>query len=189
MTPPTTYPQIRDGFTFSGLFGCRPLNGLSWYWSCLANLENLRLAADSYRPRWWVAPKNFFDPAGTNDTNIEPGKTAFYEFQVKEGSWLWGLQFAVFNDDLNQSEFSVVIRQGNDLPFFDRPMTGQGIYSGSPVNAFNTLRPPVDLLPEPRLIIAPAQLHVEVSNDSDPADDDNAVSCQLLMLFAEPKCL
>jgi hypothetical protein len=45
----------------------------------------------------------------------------------------------------------------------------------------------VDLLSEPRLIISPAQLHVEISNDSDPANVEAAISCQLLLLFAEPK--
>lgn len=184
---PTNYPQIIDGFSFSGLFGTRPLNGLSWYCSCLANLSELRLAADSYRPRWWVVPKNFTDSNNTGSANIEPGKTAFEEFQVKEGSWLWGLQFAVFNDTVDQSSFSVVIRQGSDLPFIDRVMTASGIYAGSPVDPFNTLKPAVDLLPQPRLIIPPTQLHVEVSNDSDPADAESAVSCQLLLLFAEPK--
>jgi len=188
MSPqPTNYPQIIDGFCYSGLFGVRPLNGLSWYWSCLANLEDLRLAADSYRPRSWVVPKNFTDPANTNSANIEPGKTVFYEFQVKPGSFLWGIQFSVFNDDVDQTQFSVIVRQGSDLPFFDRVLAASAIYAGSPVDAFNTLKPPVDLLPKPRLIIPPAQLHVEVSNDSDPAEADNAVSCQLLLLFAEPK--
>ncbi len=187
MTSPTNYPQIIDGFCFSGIYGMRPFNGLSWFWSCLANMEDLRLAADSYRPRQWVAPKNFLESGNTNSANILPGQTNFLEFQVKEGSFLWGLQFAVYNDTLSQSSFSVVIRQGSDLPFFDRVLTAAGIYSGSPVDPFNTLKPPVDLLPQPRLIIPPTQLHVEVSNDSDPANDEDAVSCQLLMLFAEPK--
>jgi len=189
MIQPTNYPQIIDGFCYSGLFGTRPLNGLNWYWSCLANLEDLRLAADSYRPRWWCVPKNFFDSNNTSSANIEPGKTVFYEFQVQPGSWLWGLQFAVNNDELAQSKFSVMIRQGDDLPFFDRVIAASGIYSGPTAtsSAFNTLKPAVDPLPFPRLIIPPAQLHVEVSNDSDPGDANNAVSCQLLMLFAEPK--
>ena len=183
----TNYPQIFDGFCYSGLFGTRPLTGMSWYWNCLAQMEDLRLVADNYRPRWWCVPKNFTDSANTNSANIAPGKTVFYEFQVMPGSWVWGLQFAVFNDDLHQNKFSVMIRQGSDLPFFDRVMAASGIYNGSPVDPFNTMKPAVFPLPQPRLIIPPAQLHVEVSNDSDPADDDSAVSCQLLILVAEPK--
>jgi hypothetical protein len=184
---PTNYPQILDGFCYSGLFGLRPNNRLSWYWRSLAELEDLRLAADSYRPRWWTVPKNFIDQNNANAANIAPGKTAFYEFLVKPGSWLWGLQFAVLNDTLSQSVFSVVIRQGSDLPLLDRVMTASGIFSGSPVDPFNTLQPAVSLLTKPRLIIDPAQLHCEVSNDSNPANSEDAVSCQLLLLFAEPK--
>jgi hypothetical protein len=190
----TNYPQIPDGFCYSGLFGLRPNNGLSWYWSCLANLEDLRLAADSYRPRHWVVPKNFIEPLNTNSANIEPGKTIFYEFQVKEGSWLWGMQFSAripdaetVNEDLSNTRFSVVVRQGVDLPFSDRPMVTSAVYSGDSAEPFNTLKPQVNLLPQPRLIIPPAQLHVELSNDADPANDDFAVSCQLVLLFAEPK--
>jgi hypothetical protein len=184
----SNYPQILDGFCYSGLFGTRPLNRMSWYWRCLANMEDLRLAADSYRPRWWTVPKNFLDSANPGSVNIAPGKTVFYEFQVKPGSWLWGLQFSVLANVLDQSVFSVIIRQGSDLPFLDRVMTASGIYSGSPIDPFNTLKPPVDLLPEPRLILSPAQLHVEVSNDQ-PLDDVESVgaSCQLLLMFAEPK--
>ena len=184
------YPQILDGFCYAGIFGARPLTGLSWYWNCLANMEDLRLMADSYRPRWWTVPKNFTDSANTNSANIEPGKTFFYEFQVVPGSWIWGLQFSVFDDDLEQLQFSVMIRQGTDLPFFDRVFAASGIYSGSQVDPFNTLKPSLRFLSQPRLIIPPAQIHVEVSNDADPADSDNAVSCQLLILVAEPKvCL
>ena len=150
-------------------------------------MEDLRLAADSYKPRWWTVPKNFLDQANTNNTNIAPGKTSFLEFQVKEGSWLWGLQFAVFNDQLDQSLFSVMIRQGSEMPFFDRVMTASGIYEGNPVDPFNTLLPPVSLFPEPRLILPPTQLHVELSNDANPGDVESSVSCQLLLLFAEPK--
>ena len=85
----TNYPQLIDGFCYSGLFGTRPLNGMSWYWQALGNLEDLRLAADSYRPRQWVVPKDFLNTNNANNANILPGKTSFYEFQVKEGSWLW----------------------------------------------------------------------------------------------------
>ncbi len=190
----TNYPQILDGFCYSGLFGTRPLNGLNWYWSCLGNMEDLRLAADSYRPRQWVVPKNFIEPSNTNSANILPGKTVFYEFQVKEGSWLWGMQFSAritnidgFDPELSNTQFSGVVRQGSDLPFMDRPMVCSGIYSGLSSEPFNMLKPPVDLLPLPRLIIPPAQLHVELSNDADPANEDFAVSVQLVLLFAEPK--
>jgi len=189
MTHPTNYPQIIDGFSYSGLYGLRPLNHLSWYWACLHNLETLRIAADSYRPRHWVVPKNFLDPNNPNNGNILPGKTVFYEFQVKEGSWLYGMQFAnTFQPDVPQTKFSVVVRQGSDMPFSDRPMAASAIYQGDPIDSFNTLKPPVNLLPEPRLIVAPSQLHVEISNDADPADVDNfSVSVQLLLLFLEPK--
>jgi len=189
----TNYPQILDGFCYSGLFGTRPLNGLNWYWACLNNLEDLRLAADSYRPRHWVVPKNFLEPANTNSANIEPGKTVFYEFQVKEGSWLWGMQFCARVtideefDEFSNTHFSIVVRQGVDLPFMDRPVVASSIYNGNSADPFNTLKPQVNLLPVPRLIIPPAQLHVEISNDADPADTDFAVSCQLVLLFAEPK--
>ena len=61
------------------------------------------------------------------------------------------------------------------------------LFSGSPVDPFNTVKTPLRLLPEPRLILDPGQIHVELSNDADPADEENAVSCQLILLFAEPK--
>lgn len=187
----SNYPQIIDGFCYSGLFGLRPLNGMSWYWSALANMEDLRVDAASYRPRQWVVPKNFIESANPNGANILPGKTSFYEFQVKEGSWLWGLQFAVFQglggvQVLPQTDFSVIIRQGSDLPFMDRVFTCGGIAAGSPTDPLNTLYPRVNLLHRPRLIIPPCQLHVELSNDLDP-NVLATVSCQLLLCFAEPR--
>jgi hypothetical protein len=182
------YPQILDGFVFTGLFGNRPLNGCSWYWNCLANLENLRAAAEDYRPRQWVVPKDFFNPANANNANIAPGKTVFYEFQVRPGSYLYGLTFAVFNDELSQARFSVVVRESRkEAGLSDRQLAASGFTAGSPVDPFNTLYPPMNLLSEPRLITSPGQIHAEVSNDSDPANVENAVSCQLLLLFAEPK--
>jgi hypothetical protein len=93
----------------------------------------------------------------------------------------------VFEDELGQDKFSVVIRQGSDLPFFDRVMTASGIAAETPTDPFNTLFPPVNLLPEPRLIVSPTQLHVEVSNDQPLDSDSTGASVQLLMLFAEPK--
>ncbi len=186
---PTNYPQIIDGFCFSGLYGLRPLNTSSWYWACLSNLEDLRIAADSYRSRQWVVPKNFIDTNNPNNGNILPGKTVFYEFQVKEGSWLYGMQFAnQFFPNVTQAKFSVVVRQGTDLAFMDRPIAASEIYSGDPIDPFNTLKPPVNLLPKPRLIVPPTQLHVEISNDGDPTDPDNfCQGVQLILLFAEPK--
>ncbi len=182
------YPQIVDGFVYSGLFGTRPLTGLSWYWNCLANMEALRVDADQFRPRQWVVPKNFTDTLNTNNANIQPGRTLFYEFQIRPGSYFWGMQFAVFNDELAQSSFSVIIRETQTgVGFSDRPLACSGIFSGSPIDPFNTLKVPVKLLPEPRLILDPGKIHVELSNDSDPADEESAVSCQLLLLFAEPK--
>lgn len=195
-TPPsevqTNYPQLIDGFCYSGLFGTRPLNRMSWYWQALANMEDLRLAADSYRPRQWIVPRNFLDPANPGNVNIMPGKTVFYEFQVKEGSWFYGWQFAVLQglhgvETVPQSVFSVIMRQGSELPFLDRVMTASGVYSGNPVDPLNTLFPVVNLEHRPRLIIPPCQLHVELSNDSDPISNDQAVSVQLVLLFAEPK--
>jgi hypothetical protein len=169
------------------------LNGLNWHWNALDGMEALRLAADSYRPRHWVVPKNFIEPGNTASANIEPGKTVFYEFQVKEGSWLWGMQFCSRIDIEEQeiegsnTRFSVVVRQGSDLPFSDRPMVASAVYSGDSADPFNTLKPVVQILRPPRLIIPPAQLHVAISNDADPADENFAVSCQLVLLFAEPK--
>jgi hypothetical protein len=185
--PTTNYPQILDGFCYSGLFGNRPLNHLSWYWRCLEKMEDLRLAADSYRPRWYTVPKNFIDLSKNGGGNIRPGETVFYEFQVKEGSWLWGLQFAVLSNDAAQSSYSIVIRQGSELPLTDRPMVASAVFSGNPIDPLNTLNPAVDLLSSPRLIQAPTQLHVEISNDQEPTSEENTISAQLLLLFAEPK--
>lgn len=184
----TNYPQIQDGFCYSGLFGTRPLNHSSWYWSCLANMDDLRLAADSYTPRWWIVPKNFLDPTNPGSVNILNGKTVFYEFQVKPGSFLWGLQFGVSDNGFlaAQASLSVIIRQGSDLPLFDRVMTCSGIASGNPADPLNTLFPAVDLLWKPRLILEPAQIHVEISNNLEPTDP-SLINAQLLMLFAEPK--
>ncbi len=185
--PQSNYPQIIDGFSYATVFGTRPLNGLSWYQQALGNLEELRLAADSYRPRQWVAPKNFFQyVSGAPVSNILAGKTDFYEFQVKQGSWFWGWQFAVFNDALAQNQFSVVMRQGSEMPFLDRVMLASGIYADAATDPWNTLYPAVNLPMRPRLIVTPTQLHVEISNNSEPGSDE-AASCQLLMLFAEPK--
>ena len=186
------YPQILDGFSYSGLFGLRPNNSLSWWWACLGSpeMEALRLAADSYRPRMYTVPKNFIDSNNPNGENILPGKTVFYQFQVKPGSWLWGMQFAVRNTTVTPSQavFSIVVRQGSELPVTERPMVAAAVFSGNPVDPINTLNPPVDLFSNPRLILDPyQQLHVEISNDQNAVVDTAESSVQLLLLFAEPK--
>jgi hypothetical protein len=189
------YPQIFDGFCYGQIFGTRPFQGCNWYWNCLENLLPLRLAADDYRPRTWVAPKEFFNIDNPNRCNILPGKTEFFQIQVKPRSYLWGLNFAVFDQDtldsIGQTRFSIMIKEtGTEIPLFDRPIAGSGIQFGLSSDLFNELKPQVELLPMPRLILEPGLLDISISNDCDPAtteESEGAVSCQLAMFFAEPK--
>ena len=192
------YAQIIDGFSYSLAYATRPLFG-NWYQASLASLDNLRLCAENYRPRWWVFPDQFALAANPNSAVILAGKTFYYQFQVKAGSYLWAMNFTALNTNapttpvaLNASRFSLTVAEtASDNPLFDQVIAASAIRAPSAGATFtadtDNLYPPVQMLPAPRLILDPGNIRVEITNTAAPQTPANSVQCQLALFFAEPK--
>jgi hypothetical protein len=164
-----------DGFT---------LNPATRYWpgqffpGALAQMEILR-RANLYRPRWFVVPDDFNQP-------IPPYGTLEYQIKVGPASYLWGYRFVNLGPPPEREELAPadIYIQITDS------CTGIGLFSefvnGSASALYQTAPQRRGaqfpyLLPQPRLILEPGLVNVEMSSTS--AEE---VTCQLTLLFAEP---
>lgn len=165
--------QVVDGFSYN--------NSLLWlperyFPNALAQLDVLRRAAN-YRTRWWVVPDDIDQP-------IQPFDTLYFQCEVSAGSYLWGWRFIAVSatdpDDApvatTSSDLLVqVVDSCTGIPLFQDFANGGG-------NApnFNSRMSPVCLATQPRLILEPGLVNVEIANRT-----PNTIHCQLLLHFAE----
>jgi hypothetical protein len=144
--------------------------------NALAQLDILRRAAN-LRAKWWVVPDDIDQP-------IAPFDTLYYQISVVGGSYLWGYAFAglsAIGPDGRAAEVTAAdlcieaVDSCTGVPLFQDFACGKGCHSNF------TARFPAILLTQPRLILEPGQVNVEIANRT-----ANTVTCQLLMMFAEP---
>jgi hypothetical protein len=145
--------------------------------AALAQSEILR-RANLYRARWYVQPDDASTPIAAYDT-FEG------QVQVMAGSYLWGIQYTEFDG----VSFTQVAGANGVIQVTDA-CTGIALFgeyvSG---NAFTFFRTSTDfradivphILSQPRLILAPGLLNIEISNRSTAP-----LRCQLILFFAEP---
>jgi hypothetical protein len=147
-----------------------------FYAGALAQMEVLR-RANLFRPRWFVIPDDFNQP-------LTPYGTLEYQIKVGPASYLWGYRFVQVNADWGEVEPANVFLQMTDsctgIPLLSEFVGGKSaaLYQTAPQNRGSQVP---YLLTQPRLILEPGLVNVELSSTS--AED---VSCQLLVLFAEP---
>lgn len=173
MSGPLVIPQKVDGFSYNTQLLYLPQR---YFPNALAELDILR-RANNYRPRWFVIPDDIGVP-------IAPFDTYYYQIEVADGSYCWGYQFASVSatDQSNNpaattaSDLCIEVTDScTGIPLFQDFANGLGMHSD-----FSSRAVPI-LLSRPRLILAPGLVNVEIANRT-----ANNITCQLLIMFAEP---
>jgi hypothetical protein len=166
-------PQKVDGFSYNAQLLYLPER---YFPNALAELDILR-RANNYRPRWFTIPDDIGVP-------IQPFDTYYYQCEVADGSYLWGYQFSsVSATDPNGTPAvttaSDICIQATDsctgIPLFLDFANGFGCHAN-----FTSGAVPV-LLSRPRLVLTPGLVNIEIANRT-----ANSITCQLLLMFAEP---
>jgi hypothetical protein len=167
-------PQKVDGFSYNTQLLYLPER---YFPNALAEMDILR-RANNYRPRWFCIPDDLDQP-------IQPYDTLYYQgVEVADGSYLWGYEFASISavppagGTIATTAADICI-QATDactgVPLFQDFANGAGCNSN-----FSSRAVPI-LLSRPRLILTPGLVNVEIANRT-----ANTITCQLLLLFAEP---
>ena len=173
MPEPIILDQVVDGFSYNTSLLYLP----NRYWAnALAQLDILRRASN-FRARWFVIPDDIDQP-------IQPYDTLYFQIQVAPGSYLWGYQFSSLSATApggggTATTAADILIQAVDscsgIPLFQDFANGGGCHSN-----FTARCVPI-LLTQPRLILDPGLVNVQLSNRT-----ANTISCQLLMHFAVP---
>ena len=173
----TMVPELMDGFTLNPSIRYRP----NWYFPmALGQLDILR-RANTYRPKIYSLPDDFNTPIPTRETR---------EFQIRltPGSYVWALLANQFNPSAQipyakvQPTFCMKITDSCTGIGFWEDFVKAAAFSGEQATQgdYRNMMLP-HLLTQPRLIMEPGLLTVEIANP-----DATDVTCQLLILTAEP---
>ena len=177
MTETVTVPEIMDGFTLNPSIRYRP----NWYFPmALGQLDILR-RANTYRPKWYALPDEF-------NTPIPAYETREFQIRLTPGSYVWGLLANQFEPDNQtpytkiQPTFCIKITDSCTGIGFWEDFVKAAAFSGEQATAgdYRNMMLP-HLLTQPRLIMEPGLLAVEIANP-----DATDLTCQLLILSAEP---
>ncbi len=167
-------PSIIDGFTLNPSIRYRP----GWYTpSALGSLDVLR-RANTYRPKWYIIPDD-------EHATIPAYQTLEYQFRVTPRSYVWGFilnQFsAAFAPVAATDVWLQITDTCNGIPLFLDFASGHGFQTNqaTPTDQRNAMLP--YLLTQPRLILEPGLLNVELANTAAVA-----IRPQLLIFTAEP---
>jgi len=152
------------------------------YWYSIGQMEDLRRCAKDYRVKWQAIPNSF-----DSSIAIAARETNYFAFSVKPGSYLYGWNFTARDADANLFAIRLVDASSGRLlqnfsisgSFFRSPSAGTNVGDQTP--SFIEV-PPINLLPQRRLISGSGELAVEIVNN-----DSSARVCQLLLCFAEPR--
>lgn len=165
---------VLDGFSLNLNIRYLPYH---YHAACLGQSEVLR-RANLYRARWVVMPDDAGTPIPAYDT---------FEAQIKiqPGAYLWGFQLTEFSAGFVPVAATDAIIQVTDactgIPLFSDYAAGSGFtpFSAVAADAHGGIAP--HLLTQPRLVMEPGLLNVEIANRA-----VTAMRCQLLLCFSEP---
>jgi hypothetical protein len=166
-------PQKVDGFSYNTQLLYLPERYAP---NALAEMDILR-RANNYRPRWFTVPDDIGQP-------VQPFDTYYYEINVADGSYCWGYEFCSVsaiapNGSPAATTAADICIQATDactgIPLFQDFANGFGAHSD-----FSSRFVPI-ILAKPRLILDPGLVTVEIANRT-----ANQITCQLLLMFAEP---
>lgn len=165
--------QVVDGFSYNTMLMYLPER---FFPNALAQLDILRRAANR-RARWFVVPDDIDQP-------ITPYDTLYYQISVAGGSYLWGYQFSSISATdsagnpvatLASDILVQVVDSCTGIPLFQDFANGGGCHAN-----FTSRAVPI-LLTQPRLVLEPGLVNVQIANRT-----GNSITCQLLLQFAEP---
>lgn len=168
-----TIPHVVDGFSYNTQLKYFPYR---YFPNALSQLDILRRAAN-LRARWFVVPDDIDQPVAAYDT-------LYYQIAMAGGSYLYGYMFASISAvDSNGAPAATtaadiliqVVDSCSGVPLFQDFANGFGNHSDYSARCL-----PI-LLTQPRLILEPGLVNVEISNRT-----ANTITCQLLLLTAEP---
>ena len=165
--------HVVDGFSYNNSLQYMPCR---FFPHALSQLDILRRGVN-YRARWFVVPDDIGEP-------IAPFDTYYYQVNVAEGSYLFGYSFAAIsatNPDDEPAEVAATDLLIQAVDSCTGVPLGLDFYNAAAAHStFNARCLPI-LLTQPRLILEPGLVNVEISNTT-----PNSITCQLLMHFAEP---
>ena len=172
MPGPIILDQVVDGFSYNTDLLYLPNR---YFPNALSQLDILRRAAN-FRARWFVIPDDIDQP-------LQPYDTLYFQIQVEPGAYLFGYMFSSISATASGSPVATtasdVLVQAVDscsgVPLFQDFANGGGCHSD-----FTSRCLPI-LLTQPRLVLAPGLVNVQLSNRT-----ANTITCQLLMHFAVP---
>ena len=169
-------PSIIDAFTLNPALRPRP----GYYMqSAVASMDVLR-RANTYRPKWYVVPDD-------EHATIAAYQTLEYQLRVTPRSYVWALivnQFGLAAPFVQTNADDVWVQitdTCNGIPFFSDFERGRGWQTrqASATDERNQMFP--YLFTQPRLILEPGLLAIELANTSAAA-----IRPQLIIFTAEP---
>jgi hypothetical protein len=169
-------PSIIDVFTLNPALRPRP----GYYMeSAVASMDVLR-RANTYRPKWYIVPDD-------EHSTIPAYQTLEYQLRVTPRSYVWALilnQFALVQPfaQMNADDVWVQITDTcNGIPFFSDFVRGRAFQTlqATATDQRNQMYP--HLFTQPRLILEPGLLAVELANTAAVA-----IRPQLVIFTAEP---
>lgn len=165
---------IIDAFTLNPAIRYRPGYYVA---NALGSLDVLR-RANTYRPRWYIVPDD-------ENATIPAYQTLEYQIRVTPRSYVWGLianQYNAFFAPVNAVDFWLQITDScNGITFFSDFVQGRAFQTlqATVTDQRNAMLP--HLLTQPRLILEPGLLAVEIANTAAVA-----VRPQVVIFTAEP---
>jgi hypothetical protein len=166
--------QIVDGFSYNTALNYLPCR---YFPNALASLDLLRRAAN-FRPRWFVAPDDI------QAQPVQPYDTFYTQFEVPGGSRLWGYNFVSISELTPSGSIIAGVASHIAAQWVDNCSgvpQAQDVMNGGGCGSNFTARALPVLLTRPRVFLDPGTVNVELCNLT-----GNTITCQLLLMFAEP---
>jgi hypothetical protein len=169
-------PSIIDAFTLNPAIRYRPGYYIA---SALGSMDVLR-RANTYRPKWYVQPDD-------EHATLPAYQTLEYQLRVTPRSYIWAMMINQFGlnapfPQANADDVWVQITDTcNGIPFFSDFVRGRGFQSLQNVvtDERNAMLP--YLFTQPRLILEPGLLAIEIANTAAVA-----IRPQIILFSAEP---
>jgi hypothetical protein len=169
-------PSIIDAFTLNPAIRYRPGYYMA---SALGSMDVLR-RANTYRPKWYIVP---------DDEHVTIGAYQTHQVQIHlvTRSYVWGLIVNQFSTVAPYAQINAddvwcqITDSGSGIPFFSDFVRGRGFQSlQATVNDQRNAMLPY-LFTQPRLILEPGLLAVELANTAAVA-----IRPQFILFVAEP---
>lgn len=201
LTPPNDDGPIIDGFSYNQEL--QSFNPYDYRVDCLKALEPLRRAA-SYRPKIYARPDIKYNVA--NVPGLQPFTNIQQQVRMVPGTWIWGIGVGVINYTIDlgvpvasqsnafnvQNCFYFNLRDDStgtllwqdwisEVNFYPSVLNGGG-------RTLNNKSMFCMLMSEPRCILDPGIVTIEISTNGAEGDGTSFVSTPQLILYCAEPC-